>query len=96
MRLFQFIAVKGSLASDETADQIVRGVWTEDDASLDLAELASQARAKGQSPAFVTAIVDDAAVDWIATRGFREDNPELRQIKLYPGSVLGECKINGL
>jgi Mg-chelatase subunit ChlI len=87
MRLFQFIAIDGSV-TDFDVRKIASGVWTEERSALDLVELTSKAKVDGKTAAVVVAEVDAEAVDWVGSRGFREDDPAKKQIKLYPGSAI--------
>lgn len=84
MKLFQFIAL-----SDDDAQFNVKSVaskiWSEDMESLGVGELAATAREAGKKPAVVSVVVADSAIDWVATRSFREETPGKKQIKLYPG-----------
>jgi hypothetical protein len=91
MRLYQFIAIDGSFA-DFDIRKIASGVWTEERSTLDEVNLAN-AESAGKNCAVVTAEVDAGAVDWVGTRGFREDDPSRKQVKLYPGVAISLVEV---
>lgn len=95
MRLFQFIAIDGPLVGFQVRN-IANGVWTEDQAALDLDELIQAAKAEGKTPAVAIVDVEPEVVDWVGTRGYREESPAKKQVRLYPGSSVSLVDIQTL
>jgi hypothetical protein len=93
MRLYQFIAIDSSFA-DFDIRKIASGIWTEERATLDEVNLVSNGKTAGKNCAVVTAEVDADAVDWVGTRGFREDAPAKKQVKLYPGVTVSMVEVD--
>jgi hypothetical protein len=92
MRLYQFIAIDGSFAGFDVR-KIASGIWTEERSTLDEATLASEAESVGKNSAIVTVEVDADVIDWVGTRGFREDDPAKKQVKLYPGVTVALVEV---
>ncbi len=93
MRLFQFIAL------DDPKDSLdikkyENGIWTEDRSTIDIAASSTMARALSKTPAIVTVDVPDSAIDWVATRAFREESPSKKEIKLYPDQPVTVIDVN--